>query len=63
MDLLHLPVNYLKTIQRRILFDALLFFHDNFFLNNNLLVSTFKQLCILACNYLCYDEVNEAEDR
>ena len=63
LDLLtNLPGGYVRALQRRILHDVLLFFHENYFLGNSTLVSTFKQLCILVCNHVCYEDF-EAQDK
>lgn len=35
------------------------FFNENDFMNNNALVSAFKNLYILICNYLCWTEDEE----
>jgi hypothetical protein len=50
-----LDSSYVNALQQRVLYDVLMFFHENYFLNNNTLVNTFKQLCILACNCLCFN--------
>ncbi len=51
-----LSVGYTCALQRRILFDVLQFFNENNFMRSHHLVNTFKQVCILACNHLCWQE-------
>eukprot|EP01114_Cavostelium_apophysatum_P014246 TRINITY_DN3646_c0_g1_i2.p1 TRINITY_DN3646_c0_g1~~TRINITY_DN3646_c0_g1_i2.p1 ORF type:complete len:2996 (+),score=922.89 TRINITY_DN3646_c0_g1_i2:247-9234(+) len=54
-----LPPDYVYRLQQKILYDVLLFFHENYFLNNSTLVSTFKQLCVIACDHFCANSTSQ----